>query len=135
MRDQNTTDKLIQSMRSAWTLIELTLVIVILGILSSIAIPKLAATRDDAKLSQDISNMATCIRDATAQYTATGTDLTASSSVVCNAVKCYDITYSINGLGFLVSIDAGAANYCSDIENIGGHLVGTYQFGGTSVSQ
>ena len=35
-------------MRTAFTMIELVFVIVILGILAVVAIPKLAATRDDA---------------------------------------------------------------------------------------
>jgi general secretion pathway protein G len=37
-------------MREAFTMIELIFVIVILGILASVAIPKLATTRDDAKI-------------------------------------------------------------------------------------
>jgi len=36
------------NMKKAFTMLELTFVIVIIGILSAIAIPKLAATRDDA---------------------------------------------------------------------------------------
>ena len=39
-------------MKKAFTMIELIFIIVIIGILSSIAIPKLAATRDDALVSQ-----------------------------------------------------------------------------------
>jgi len=39
-------------MKKAFTMLELTFVIVIIGILSSIAIPKLAATRDDAVVSK-----------------------------------------------------------------------------------
>ena len=38
-------------MKKAFTMIELIFVIVIIGILSAIAIPKLAATRDDAEVS------------------------------------------------------------------------------------
>ena len=56
-------------------MIELIFVIIIIGILAAIAIPKLAATRDDAKLSTDISNMNICIRDMDAIYTATHKDI------------------------------------------------------------
>ena len=38
--------------RSAFTMVELVFVIVVIGILSAVAIPKLAATRDDAEVSR-----------------------------------------------------------------------------------
>ncbi|MDM5263069.1 prepilin-type N-terminal cleavage/methylation domain-containing protein [Sulfurovum sp. XTW-4] len=38
--------------RRAFTMIELVFVIVVIGILAAIAVPKLAATRDDAKISK-----------------------------------------------------------------------------------
>jgi general secretion pathway protein G len=41
-----------QSHRKAFTMLELTFVIVIIGILSAVAIPKLAATRDDAVITK-----------------------------------------------------------------------------------
>jgi general secretion pathway protein G len=45
-------------MKKAFTILELTFVIVIIGILSAIAIPKFAATRDDALISRGISTLA-----------------------------------------------------------------------------
>ncbi|MEA3331343.1 MAG: type II secretion system protein [Campylobacterota bacterium] len=48
---------------SAFTMVELVFVIVILGILSAIAIPKFAATRDDAEVAKIRSDVAT-IRSA-----------------------------------------------------------------------
>ena len=63
-------------------MIELIFVIVILGILAAVAIPKLAATRDDATNAKVRSNVATCLSDAISAYTAQGTDLTGGASAV-----------------------------------------------------
>jgi len=47
-----------QMKRNAFTMIELVFAIAIIGILSAIAIPKFAATRDDAVVSKGISTLA-----------------------------------------------------------------------------
>lgn len=49
----------------AFTMIELVFVIVVIGILAAIAIPKLAATRDDATITKAINAIA-CARSALA---------------------------------------------------------------------
>ena len=59
-------------MKKGFTMIELIFVIVILGILASVAIPKLAATRDDAEVSKAATNLTTAISDIAAYYTAKG---------------------------------------------------------------
>ena len=53
-------------------MIELIFVIVILGILASVAIPRLAATREDAEISAAVANLRTLVNDATAYYTVKG---------------------------------------------------------------
>ena len=59
-------------MKKGFTMIELIFVIVILGVLASVAIPRLAATRDDAEVAKAATNLTTAISDITAYYTGTG---------------------------------------------------------------
>lgn len=59
-------------MKKAFTMIELIFVIVILGILAAVAIPKLNATRDDAEISKALSNFSTLITDLSSYYTTKG---------------------------------------------------------------
>ena len=59
-------------MKKGFTMIELIFVIVIFGILASVAIPRLAATREDAEISAAVANLRTLVSDATAYYTAKG---------------------------------------------------------------
>jgi len=60
-------------MRNGFTMIEVTFVIVIIGILSSVAIPKLAATRDDAKDQELKMILKNCAEGLLSLRTATGT--------------------------------------------------------------
>jgi type II secretory pathway pseudopilin PulG len=54
-------------------MIELIFVIIILGILAVVAIPKIAATRNDAKATASLANWSTAINQIQATATATGT--------------------------------------------------------------
>ena len=80
--------------RSGFTMIELIFVIVILGILAAVAIPKLAATRDDAKVSKGASELATLVSDLGAYYTAQGAF---SSLDQMTNVKMSDVSTDMSG--------------------------------------
>ncbi|MDD0848056.1 type II secretion system protein [Campylobacter sp. 46490-21] len=59
-------------MKKGFTMIELIFVIVILGILASVAIPRLAATRTDAEISATVANLRTLISDVASYYAVKG---------------------------------------------------------------
>lgn len=80
-------------------MIELIFVIVILGILAAVAIPKLAATRDDAKIVGAATNANQMVKDFTAYYTAKGD---------FNATSLDQITNGATGAGW------SAAGFAAD---------------------
>jgi len=55
--------------KKAFTLMELIFTIVIIAILAAIAIPRLAATVDDAKISVSLNHIGTLINDFSSYYT------------------------------------------------------------------
>ena len=59
-------------MKKGFTMIELIFVIVILGILASVAIPRLSGTREDAEISAAVANLRTLLGDAAAYYAVKG---------------------------------------------------------------
>ncbi|MBQ7271832.1 MAG: type II secretion system protein [Campylobacter sp.] len=56
----------------AFTMIELIFVIVILGILAAVAMPRLLATRDDAEVSKAASNIRLAVQDIGGYYVSQG---------------------------------------------------------------
>jgi type II secretory pathway pseudopilin PulG len=100
-------------------MIELIFVIVIIGILAAVAIPKLAATRDDAQNAKACANISTCLGDLAATYTAQGA--VDSGTQACTEASSY---FTFNASSATVT---SAPAMCVD-------LSGTKTFGGTGVS-
>ena len=59
-------------MKKGFTMIELIFVIVILGILASVAVPRLAGTKADAEISAAVANLRTLVSDLNTYYVAKG---------------------------------------------------------------
>jgi general secretion pathway protein G len=74
-------------MKKGFTMIELIFVIVILGILAAVAIPRLAATRTDAQVSAAAADIATLYTDLGSYYTAQGQWADGNSSITAAGLK------------------------------------------------
>ena len=74
--------------KKAFTLLELTFVVVIVGILASIAIPKLRATRNDARVATELESIAVRLQTILTKYTATGMFKLSDTAYITN--ECYD---------------------------------------------
>lgn len=128
-------------MRKGFTMIELIFVIVILGILAAVAIPRLAATRDDAEISKTATNIQTLVSDLGSYYTSqgkfatkttsSGTTTTTTNNIdmvamtnVANPVKakadnCFEVIGPSATSGAL-EVSVGTAGLCNDIWKLPG---------------
>ena len=115
--------------RSAFSMMELIFVIFIIAILAAVAVPRLAAMRDNAALAKDVSRMAICIKDANSHTLGTGRNFDINDSEICQIVKCYDINSSNYRLTVTIKSD-NPPDFCDEIDELGSHLVGTYELRG-----
>ena len=124
------------NMRSGFNMIELIFVIIIIGVLESVAIPKLAARRDDAKVSTEINNLATCINDAGSAYTSSGNIQTGIRASACSSLKCFIAENSSNNLSVTNSDNhTGKYAYCLNARKSAEfkRMLGIQKFAGSGI--
>jgi len=123
----NTTTTNNPQMRAGFTMIELIFVIVIIGILASVAIPKLAATRDDAKISKMANAIQTAKSEiatriiATNNVPASAADIRSYSNTISEAVISGDaeINTTTSSDMVITFIDRDSGNKCKRMHIIG----------------
>jgi len=131
------------TVKPAFTMIELIFVIVIIGILAAIAIPRLSATRTDALATKEAQDLSNYIGDIASYYLATGIVDANHSSV---RLHCFDINISESvGSDRHITLEVRAGgpdngeNYCDAAQRMAtkNSLMGsahTVTFGGNLVS-
>jgi len=144
--------------KNAFTMVELIFVIVILGILASVAIPKLSTTRDDAEVVKAAEEMRTLINDLAMYYTGNGkfgklSDMTNISLVdtsfnafdanlttkayysnSANSEKCIGLQVSSMGGDLNISAESSSSTLCSSLNQLLESSLKVHHFGGSMIS-
>jgi len=105
---------------AGYTIIELIFVMVIIGIVAAVGIPKLAATRDDSRASVIATRLANCITLASKGYLMNNIfDINDSNCVeVVNKIHCYQLTPDDSNGTLKVEDVADANSACKAAQKI-----------------
>ncbi|WP_286337854.1 type II secretion system protein [Hydrogenimonas cancrithermarum] len=106
--------------KRAFTIVELVFVIVIIGILAAVAIPKLNATRVDAKTSVLAQKIILSINEIKSHALASGNldnNITAYSNMVNEMIA--EGVAVLNHDGSQITIDTGSENSCLSLSLVG----------------
>ena len=142
--------------RAGFTMIELIFVIVILGILAAVAVPKLAATRTDAQVSKIATDASTLVGELGTYYTAQGTFKDKNASKMTNVKlkttddsladndyieigngngeACLKFTFDSVEDGNVTISSEGTSSICKGVKAATTGLQKTFHFGGANVS-